>query len=62
MDPTACLSNLLLELEHLAANPGDAASRSYCADTLRDLVDWLESGGFPPDLARAVRTAELDME
>jgi hypothetical protein len=41
MDPTACLDLILSHLRE--GEPVEAA------ESARDLLDWLEKGGFPPD-------------
>ena len=41
MDPNACLRRIL---ENLGEDPDEAASAA------RDLLEWLEKGGFTPEL------------
>lgn len=49
MDPTASLTNTL---DLLAGNQGDTEdTREEMAQGLRDLADWVEKGGFLPDMS-----------
>ena len=48
MDPTASLTNTL---DLLAGNQGDDEdTREEMTQGLRDLADWIEKGGFLPDM------------
>jgi hypothetical protein len=55
MDPTETLRIILAELN--AGNTGE-----YTTDALRFLADWLDGGGFAPNVAKAIEGANLNTE
>jgi len=52
MDPTTTLSEILTILSAPVLYSQSAALR------LRDLADWIEKGGFAPDVDRAITSME----
>lgn len=53
MDPTFTLICALEEMREVAKDDADAAyHRTYAADNLRALADWIEAGGFVPKVER----------
>jgi hypothetical protein len=50
MDPDTCLQDIMMFLADPAGGrPGyEDQERSETADALRNLADWIESGGFYP--------------
>lgn len=46
MDPDACFTLIHERLD--ALRNGDEDAREEAIEALRDLADWLDKGGFPP--------------
>lgn len=51
MDPTKALITLVVEMSSKDASP---ARRREWADKLRGLANWLESGGFVPNMQQVL--------
>lgn len=56
MDPQAALVSLLQSLEDASMDECPADLRRTVVEQLRHLADWLEIGGFLPDLDQALET------
>lgn len=58
MDPTACLRDTLAALIVARSTPRAETEVTLAAQTaidgLRNLADWLERGGFAPDVERVL--------
>ena len=50
MDPDALWQMILENLRILQEDPHNRDERENVISNLRDLIDWLQSGGFPPHL------------
>ena len=48
MDPDALWQMILENLRILHSDPQNRDERENVISNLRDLIDWLQSGGFPP--------------
>jgi hypothetical protein len=59
VDPNACLDRILENLAdlHTIVTGGeiDLGEREESIHALRELADWLERGGFPPDCDARIR-------
>ena len=50
MDPDALWQMMLENLRILHSDPQNRDERENVIANLRDLLDWLQSGGFPPTI------------
>ena len=50
MDPDALWQMILENLRILHKDPQNRDERENVISNLRDLIDWLRSGGFPPTI------------
>jgi hypothetical protein len=50
MDPDALWQMILDNLRILNCDPQNRDERDNVISNLRDLIDWLQSGGFPPTI------------
>ena len=50
MDPDALWQMILGNLRILNSDPQNRDERDNIISNLRDLIDWLQSGGFPPTI------------
>jgi len=50
MDPDALWQMILENLRILNEDPHNRDERENVISNLRDLINWLHSGGFPPTL------------
>lgn len=50
MDPDALWQMILGNLRILHRDPQNRDERDNVISNLRDLIDWLQSGGFPPTI------------
>ena len=50
MDPDALWQMMLENLRILHDDPQNQDERDNVISNLRDLIDWLRSGGFPPTI------------
>ena len=50
MDPDALWQMILGNLRILNSDPQNRDERDNVISNLRDLIDWLQSGGFPPTI------------
>ena len=50
MDPDALWQMILENLRILHSDPQNRDERENVIANLRDLIDWLQSGGFPPTI------------
>ena len=50
MDPDALWQMILDNLRILNSDPQDRDERENVISNLRDLIDWLHSGGCPPTI------------
>jgi hypothetical protein len=50
MDPDVLWQMILENLRILNSDPQNRDERENVLSNLRDLIDWLQSGGFPPTI------------
>jgi hypothetical protein len=50
MDPDGLWQMILENLRILNRDPQNRDERENVISNLRDLIDWLQSGGFPPTI------------
>ena len=53
MDPNAVWKSLCEHLRVLRKNLQDAEAREQATECLSTLYNWLDRGGFPPDVLKA---------
>jgi hypothetical protein len=58
MDPKQCLLNILNAIDGCCGPDAEAVtqSREDAIESLRDLADWLERGGFAPSLPEVLES------
>jgi hypothetical protein len=61
MDPDALWQMILENLRILHEDPQDRDERENVISNLRDLIDWLRRGGFPPNIHRGRQRPEEDV-
>ena len=49
MDPDETWKDILYGMGALSTTPGREDTRECLVQDLRNLADWLEKGGFPPE-------------